>query len=131
MSYIFFSNNKWFLHEGALPVKPDDFDQKHLPFYPEMVEQYNQSIADIKAKALEIANPELVGQIAVMPDPVSESVNGTVFYQWPGTFETNYQYKPDKKCDWINCHVSVFQDYKEMKDRARKVAYLVLPPEEK
>jgi hypothetical protein len=64
MTYIFFSDNKWFLHEGDLPVKPERLtyfgpESLAIIFYEQELKHYNQSIADIKAKALEIANPEL------------------------------------------------------------------------
>jgi hypothetical protein len=99
MTYIFFSDNKWFLHEGDLPVKPERLtyfgpESLAIIFYEQELKHYNQSIADIKAKALEIANPEIirVGDLQengafIFPKEVKEGE----FYQWPAevTIENN------------------------------------------
>jgi hypothetical protein len=113
MSYIFFSDNKWFLHEGDLPVKPERLTQGLDRFLYER--DYNQSIADIKAKALEIANPEIITTDEV-PGTPGEPYKKGEFYQWPGTFEK-------KETLYAN-------DKYEVKYKT-EVAHLVLPPKEK
>jgi hypothetical protein len=132
MIYIFFSNNKWFLHQGDLPVKPKQ-KEEYSYCNPSLIELENliwdKAIADIKAKALEIANQEIITTDEV-PGTPGEPYKKGEFYQWPGTFETKWQYKADQRSEWENCHVSVFQVFKEKKNRARRVAHLVLPPEE-
>jgi hypothetical protein len=108
MTYIFFSDNKWFFHSGDLPVKPvkEEF-ASYLVYYPELF-KWENAIADIKAKALEIANPEMLDQ--KFKEAFIEFIhNGIEFYQWPGTFE-----------------VKRLIDY-----QTPAFAHLVLPPEEK
>jgi hypothetical protein len=91
MNYIFHSDNKWFLHPGDLPVRPND--PLKYGFTVEM-DEYNQSIADIKAKALEIANPEIL-QAMSHPEQKAftlmydgqEYVKEGEFSEWTGTFE--------------------------------------------
>jgi hypothetical protein len=116
MSYIFFSDNKWFLHPGDLPVRPND--PLKYGFTVEM-DEYNQSIADIKAKALEIANPEILDSefdTAFIIENANILTPKVDFYQWPGTFEK-------KETLYAN-------DKYEVKYK-KEVAHLVLPPEEK
>jgi hypothetical protein len=96
MIYIFYSDNKWFLHPGDLPVRPND--PLKYGFTVEM-DEYNQSIADIKAKALEIANPELLGigynqhadMLFIVLNKKEYLVKEGEFYQWPAevTIENN------------------------------------------
>jgi hypothetical protein len=121
MTYIFFSNNKWFLHPEDLPIKPKQ-KEEYSYCNPSLIELENliwdKAIADIKAKALEIANPEIIkwldnGQGLNHIDAIHES---TLFYQWPGTFEK-------KETLYAN-------DKYEVKYKT-EVAHLVLPPEEK
>jgi hypothetical protein len=104
MTYIFFSDNKWFLHEGDLPVKPERLtyfgpESLAIIFYEQELKHYNQSIADIKAKALEIANPELLGigynqhadMLFIVLNKKEYLVKEGEFYQWPAevTIENN------------------------------------------
>src|SRR5687767_10811567 len=118
MTYIFFSDNKWFLHPGDLPVKPERKDFEYIDQFNYAILIQDIVIADIKAKALEIANPEVIkwldnGQGLNHIDAIHES---TLFYQWPGTFER-------KETLYAN-------DKYEVKYKT-EVAHLVLPPEEK
>jgi hypothetical protein len=119
MTYIFFSDNKWFLHEGDLPVKPERLtyfgpESLAIIFYEQELKHYNQSIADIKAKALEIANPELLDSefdTAFIIENANILAPKVEFYQWPGTFETLH-YSDENRIHF-------------------QMAHLVLPPEEK
>jgi hypothetical protein len=97
MIYIFFSNNKWFLHQGDLPVKPKQ-KEEYSYCNPSLIELENliwdKAIADIKAKALEIANPEIL-QAMSHPEQKAftlmydgqEYVKEGEFSEWTGTFE--------------------------------------------
>jgi uncharacterized membrane protein len=85
MNYIFHSNNKWFLHPEDLPVKPELMtDNDGLVRFQQQKRVYDNTIADIKAKALKIANPE------ICPQNMSQVKEGE-FYQWPAevTIENN------------------------------------------
>jgi hypothetical protein len=128
MNYIFFSDNKWFLHPGDLPVKPS-MDFEYISQFNYALMTYDNAIADIKAKALEIVNPELLVPVyeedriyilvpvGIFPEPRStKEIKDGEFYQWPGTFER-------KETLYAN-------DKYEVKYKT-EVAHLVLPPEEK
>src|SRR5688572_21960768 len=110
MTYIFYHLNKWFLHPGDLPGKPLGKEFAMCPEHLDAIDEYNNAIADIKAKALEIAKPEKI--ISAVKghhlDFKGEFQKGE-FYQWPGTFE-----------------VKRLIDY-----QTPAFAHLVLPPEEK
>jgi len=98
MTYIFFDNDKWFLHDGELPVKPENATATIISQM-----NYAKAIADIKSKALEIDNPEILGlEFIIRPNEI-------VFTKWPGSYEK-------KK-------VITFGNY------SHEVAHLVLPPE--
>jgi hypothetical protein len=128
MNYIFFSDNKWFLHPGDFPVKPS-MDFEYISQFNYALMTYDNAIADIKAKALEIVNPELLVPVyeedriyilvpvGIFPEPRStKEIKDGEFYQWPGTFER-------KETLYAN-------DKYEVKYKT-EVAHLVLPPEEK
>lgn len=120
MNYIFF-DSKWRLHDGELPVKPDNLQRGlsgiELLAYALAMEDYDQAIADIKANALEIDNPEILqvkeflGHRKLLIGDEYFPVYDGKFYQWPGSYE--------KKSNQASRGV-----FKE-------VAHLVLPPEEK
>jgi len=112
MNYIFFDSKVWRLHPGELPVKPEKPTGTFcMTFYHADLEKYDKSIADIKANALEIDNPE-ISEGMNFSSPVI--LHGDiVFYQWPGSY----------KKKWVKKH---YMDLIE-----KEVAHLVLPPEEK
>jgi hypothetical protein len=122
MNYIFFSDNKWFLHPGDFPVKPS-MDFEYISQFNYALMTYDNAIADIKAKALEIANPEIL-QAMSHPEQKAftlmydgqEYVKEGEFCEWPGTFEK-------KETLYAN-------DKYEVKYKT-EVAHLVLPTEEK
>lgn len=88
MKTFLFHNSQWMAFQAEiLPVKPD---KKNYPYilwsYEIDMQKYNQAIADLKAKALVVGNPELIG--------IFEGVEGMTipdgaFYEWPAKAEIN------------------------------------------